>query len=166
MIILVEVRFLLEWTTNELKIRNNTSNYSYLDKKIGNKSNIWSLFSAWHLKKKPTIVQWMCHLFCNTCQLLNDLEHACAQRDWGFKSTQHPGGFFFFHSEATIMILIMILPRQDQDRGFATHNRSFATKKNLCRAPRVSTQALTHERPEDAWIYFVGLLLGWNCLTL
>lgn len=67
---------------------------------------------------------------------------------------------FFFHSEATIMILIMILPRQDQDRGFATHNRSFATKKNLCRAPRVSTQALTHERPEDAWIYFVGLLLG------
>lgn len=40
MIILVEVGFLLEWTTNELKIRNNTSNYSYLDKKIGNKSNI------------------------------------------------------------------------------------------------------------------------------
>ena len=77
-----------------------------------------------------------------------------------------PWRVFFFHSEATIMILIMILPWQDQDRGFATHNRSFATKKNLCRAPRVSTQALTHERPEDAWIYFVGLLLGWNCLTL
>lgn len=40
MIILVEVGFLLEWIINELKIRNNILNYSYLDKKIGNKSNI------------------------------------------------------------------------------------------------------------------------------
>ena len=57
--------------------------------KNGNNNDVRTLFSARALKKEPTASSLMIvNVFWNTaCRLSNDLEHTCAQSDWGLKYT-------------------------------------------------------------------------------